>query len=175
MIHKETDRGSMLRMLGDAILFIVNVAMFRTQPITCLRSLCEVIFDKELFGSYATEAVLKDVSLKYARKKTFLPWRVLRSIDLAINGGINLTGLESLRQVESLAEYQRGYLPSRSTVQRCALELHSLGQELIPIEKDPCDLEEMYEYNFEKVVRYILKAFSLDQEAQNDSVELELS
>jgi len=172
IIQKQTDRGSMLRMLGEAILIIVNVVMFRTQPITRLRALCEVIFEKELFGSHATEAVLKDVSLKYARRTIFLPWQILRSIDLAINGGINLTGLESLRQVENLADYQRGYLPSRATVQRCASELHSLGQELIPITRVPCDLGEMYQYEFEKVTRYILKAFSLDHVAKSESVEL---
>jgi len=172
MIKKETDKVSMLRMLGDAILFILNVVMFRMQPITRLRSLCEIIFDNELLGTFATETVLHEVSLKYARKKIFLPWRVLRSIDLAINGGINLTGLESLRQVEDLAEYQRGYLPSRGAVQICAAELHALGQELIPIEKVPCNLGEMYQFDFEKMVRYIIKAFALHQVAQGDSIEL---
>jgi hypothetical protein len=71
MIKKETEKVSMLRMLGDAILFILNVVMFRTQPITRLRSLCEIIFDNELLGTFATETVLHEVSLKYARKKIF--------------------------------------------------------------------------------------------------------
>ena len=72
MIKKETEKVSMLRMLGDAILFILNVVMFRMQPITRLRSLCEIIFDNELLGTFATETVLHEVSLKYARKKNFL-------------------------------------------------------------------------------------------------------
>jgi hypothetical protein len=162
----------MLKMIDDAILFIFSVIMFRTKPVTRLRSLCEVIFDHEIFGSFTTQRVLKDISRKYARSHIFLPWRVLRSIDLAINGGINLTGLESLRKVEDLEDYQRGFLPSRTSVQNCAAELHALGQELIPIEKVPCDLGEMYQYDYEKMVRYIIKVFSLHEIAQNESIEL---
>jgi hypothetical protein len=172
MIRKETERGSMLKMIGDAILFTFSVIVFRTKPLTRLRSLCEVIFDNELFGSFATQRVLKDISKKYARTHVFLPWRVLRSIDLTINGGINLTGLESLQKVEDLEDYQRGFLPSRTSVQNCAAELHALGQQLIPIVKVPCDLGEMYQYDYEKMVQYIIKAFSLHEIAQNDNIEL---
>jgi hypothetical protein len=70
--------------------------MSKTKPLTRLLSLCEVVFDHEIFGSFATQRVSKDISRKYARLHIFVPWKVLRSIDLVINGGINLTGLESL-------------------------------------------------------------------------------
>jgi hypothetical protein len=112
MIKKESERTSMLQMIGDAILFIFSVVMFKTKPLTRLLSLCEVIFDREIFGSFATQRVIKDISRKYARSHIFVLWKVLRSIDLTINGGINLTGLESLRKVEDLEEYQQGFLPS---------------------------------------------------------------
>jgi hypothetical protein len=82
LIRKETERGSMLKMIGDAILFIFSMIMFGTKPLTRLHSLCEVIFHNELFRSFVTQTVLKNISKKYARTHIFLPWKVLRSIDL---------------------------------------------------------------------------------------------
>jgi hypothetical protein len=102
----------MLQLLGDAIMYILSIIMHRTQHITRLRAICTVLFDKELFGAFATQKVEKELSTRFARKYVFLPWKVLRSIDLAINGGINYTGLEALRKVEDLDKYQRGFLPS---------------------------------------------------------------
>jgi FtsZ-binding cell division protein ZapB len=43
-LRKETDRVSMLKMIRDAILFILNIIMYQTQPITRLRALCTVLF-----------------------------------------------------------------------------------------------------------------------------------
>jgi len=172
MLKKEKDRPTLLKMLGEAILFIFSVVMNRTQGLTRLRALVEVVFDNNLFGAFETDKVLKEVTTKYARKTVFVPWRVLRSIDLAINGGINFTGIEALRKAEELGSHQRGMLPSRGMVQKCAMELHVLGQELIPFERLSCPLGEMYKFHHEKMVRFILKAFSLHEIAQQESVEL---
>jgi hypothetical protein len=116
------------------------------------------------------ERVLREETRKYCRKMLFLPWKVLQSLDLAINGGINYNGLESLRQLESLRDYEQGCLPSRSSVQHCAALLHEVGQIMIPFYKIENQLGEMYAFNYEKMVRFILKAFSLDQIAQTESV-----
>jgi hypothetical protein len=134
--HKETNRVSMLQMIGEAILFILNVIMHRTQPHSRLYAIAEVLFERQIFGNIATERVLKDVTHKYTRKNIFVPWRVLRSIDLAINGGINFSGLEALRMVEDLNKHQRGMIPCRTTIQKCANELHQVGQGLIPPRAD---------------------------------------
>jgi hypothetical protein len=91
---------------------------------------------------------------------------------LAIDGGINYNGLKSLHKLEGLHTYEQGCLPSRSSVQRCAAFLHEVGQHHIPFQKVESQLGEMYAFNYEKMVRYILKAFSLDQIAQTESVEL---
>ena len=171
-IKKESDRTSLVKMIGAAILFIFNIIMYRTQPLTRLRALVEAVFEMEIFGSFQTEKVLKEVSTKYARNTVFLPWKVLKSMDLAINGGINFTGLEALRKVEGLGDHQRGFLPSRASVQRCAAQLHDLGQDLIPFEKVDSQLGEMHQFHYEKLVRFILKMFSLHELSLKESVEL---
>jgi flagellar biosynthesis regulator FlbT len=171
-IKKETDRKSILKMIGDVIVAVMSIIISRTQAVTRVRTLYEVIFTNQLYGPVATEAVVREMSKSYARKHIFVPWKVLQSIDMAINGGINFTGIESLRKVENLDSYERGFLPSRSSVQRCAAELHELGQEKVPFYKVESELGEMYQFHYEKMLRYVLKTFQLDEIAQRDRVEL---
>jgi hypothetical protein len=57
-------------------------------------------------------------------------------------------------------------------VQHCAALLHEVGQLLIPFHKTENELGEWYAFNYEKMVRFILKAFSLDSIAETESVEL---
>ncbi len=145
-IKKESDRTSLVKMIGAAILFLFNIIMYHTQPLTRLHALVEAVFEMEIFGSFQTEKVLKEVSTKYARNTVFLPWKVLKSMDLAINGGINFTGVEALRKIEGLADHQRGFLPSRSSIQKCAAQLHDLGQDLIPFGRVASQLGEMVNF-----------------------------
>jgi len=52
----------------------------------------------------------------WTRKHTFIAWKVLWSIDLALNGGKNVTGEVALHIVESLGIFERGCLSSRSSI-----------------------------------------------------------
>jgi len=134
-IHKETNKEYILLMVTAVLLHIMNIIMRKTQQVTRLRTLTQILFQRELFGSVATERVLREETKRYCRKILFVPWKVLQSLDLAINGGINYNGLESLRKLEGLHAYEQGCLPSRSSVQRCAALLHELGQHYIPFQK----------------------------------------
>jgi len=174
-VKKESNRVSMLKMIGEAILLLLSIIMSRTQSITRVRALYDVIFTNQLYGPVATETVVKEMSKAYARKHIFIAWKVLRSVDMAINGGINFTGVEALRQVENLGRYERGFIPGRSSIQRCAAELHQVGQEIIPFYKVPSELGEMYQSHYEKMVRYVLKMFHLNEIAQHEQVELSIT
>jgi hypothetical protein len=171
-IQKETNRPAMLQMIGSALLFILNIIMHKTQQLTRLRAVIEVVFDKELFGSTSTDHVKREQVRKYCRNTIFLPWKVLQGLDTSINGGINYNGLEILRSVEQLQHYERGCLPSRSSVQRCADELHKLGQKLVPVTKQLCAVGELFAFNYGKMLRFILKTFSLYEIAQRDAVHI---
>jgi hypothetical protein len=52
---KETDKQSILGMVGGAILAIMAVIMAKTQSITRLRVVCKALFDTFLFGSHETK------------------------------------------------------------------------------------------------------------------------
>ncbi len=67
--------------------------------------LTQIIFQRVLFGSVAMDWVLGEESKRCCQKILFVPWKVLQSLDLAINGGINNNGLESLQKLEGLCDY----------------------------------------------------------------------
>ncbi len=67
--------------------------------------LTQIIFQRVLFGSVAMDWVLGEETKRYCQKIWFVPWKVLQSLDLAINGGINNNGLESLQKLEGLCDY----------------------------------------------------------------------
>jgi hypothetical protein len=75
-------------------------------------------------------------------------------------------------ELTGLRDYEREILPSRSSVQCCSKELHDLGQELIPVEKVHSELREIFPFDYEKMVHFILHAFSLYEIAQREIVEL---
>jgi hypothetical protein len=56
-IRKETNKVLMLTMIGTAITALLSIIMFKTQKITRLRALCEVLFKNELFGPEASNQV----------------------------------------------------------------------------------------------------------------------
>ena len=85
---------------------------------------------------------------------------------------LNFNGVETLRKVEELEAYQWGVLPSRSSIQKASYELHELGQNHIPFHRRQCDLGEVFQFEFEPFLRFILKTCSLHDVAQRDSVEL---
>jgi hypothetical protein len=172
MIHKETRKPECLAMIGPVIVAVLGLIMWKTQVVSHLFALCEVLFDNNLFGAIPTERVLSQYTKMYCWRYVYLPWKVLQALDLSINGGINYNGLEALHQVEGLRDYERGILPSRSSVQRCSKELHEVGQELIPVKKVRSELGEMFQFDYEKMVRFILRAFSLHEIAQRECVEL---
>jgi hypothetical protein len=80
-------------------------------------------------------------------------------MDLSAVGGLNYNGIETLLKVECTEKYQRGILPARSSVQKTAYELHLLGQQRIPFERKASSYGEMYQYDFEFFLHYVLKVF----------------
>jgi hypothetical protein len=135
---KIMDKNSIIMAVGGAIVGLLSVIMKKTQAVTRLRTVCEALFRSSIFGVEATKVVLAELYKKYVfceHQSLFAAWKVLRAIDTLAVGGLNHNGIETLQTVEKLKKYERGVLPSRSSVQRCAYELNEVGQQLIPFEK----------------------------------------
>jgi hypothetical protein len=164
-----------LHAIGRFLLSLLSIIMRCTHPITCLLAVCDAVFGLAIFGVTITKTVLAEVHKKYIYdeyKDKFAAWRLLRAIDLSPVGGLNFNGIEILRSVEELGSYKRGLLPSRSTIQRASQEMYQLGQQHIPFSRQQCELGEVFQYDYERFVRFLLRSFSLHEITQQESVEL---
>ena len=177
-LKKITDRTALVGVVGSVLVSLMSVLMRKTKPVSRLRVICDALFQNCVFGVEATKTMLSDLYKRFyfqEQRNVFAAWKVLRSIDLSSVGGLNYNGLETLRNVEELERYQRGILPSRSSVQKASYELHDIGQRVIPFEKKQCNIGEMYQYDYERFLRFILKIFQLEAIAERESVELSIT
>ncbi len=60
-------------------------------------------------------------------------------------------------------------------MQRASYQLHEIRQNLNPSKRMQSDFKEMFQYDYEKFLRYILKPFKLDELAQTETVELSIT
>jgi len=172
---KITDKVTQLLAIGAMLVSFLGVIMKRSHNVTRLRAVCDALFKNVIFGAEATGIVLEEIYQKYIfseKKRVFLPWKILRAIDLCMAGSLNYSGVEALRSVEGLGRYERGILPSRSQIQRVAYQLHEVGQHHIPFSKQDSEVGESFAYDYEKFIRFLLKTFKLYEIAQVESVEL---
>ncbi len=145
---KVNDPNLHVSMIGTMLLTFLSTIMKGSHANNRLRTICECIFGTALFGVTATKMVLAEVYKQYIlaeQQSKFSNWWVLRAIDLSPVSGLNYNGIETLGKVEELENYERGILPSGSS---------------------ECLLGEVYQYDFQKTVRFILKAFGLYELAQ---------
>jgi hypothetical protein len=118
--EKIDGKGDRSLAIGALLVSYLAVIMRKTQPVTRLRAVCDALFSNLIFGVEATRTVLGQIYTKHIfveQRRVFLPWKILRAIDLSIAGSLNYNGVETLCSVEELGRYQRGILPSRSQTQ----------------------------------------------------------
>jgi chromosome segregation ATPase len=73
MIYKESRKKERLAMIGTVLVSVIGVIMRKCQVITRIRTLCEAIFDNNLFEAIPTERFLNQYSKMYCRKYVYLP------------------------------------------------------------------------------------------------------
>jgi hypothetical protein len=75
-----------------------NSVMRRIHPITWLRGIVEVLFEKKyIFGAATTAIVLEEMHKRFVAAKhhrILAPWKILCVIDLSIDGYWNYNGAE---------------------------------------------------------------------------------
>jgi len=81
-------------------------------------------------------------------KDKYSAWRLLRAIDLSPVGGLNFNGIEALHSMEKFGSYERGLLPSHSTIQRASQEMYQLGQQHIPFSRQQFELGEVFQHDY---------------------------
>lgn len=79
--------------------------------------------------------------------------------------------MEALGRIQRFSKYQDLSIG----VYMRAGKLLALGQRNIPFQKVNSDIGKMFQFNYEKIVRYLLETFSLHKIAQTESVELRIT
>jgi hypothetical protein len=93
-------------------------------------------------------------------------------MDMAPKGSLNYRGIETLRLVELLQKWERGFLPSSTAIQDKAHKMFEVGQTVCPIKQITSPLGEMFTFEYERTLRLILKTFGLHEIAQSSSIEI---
>jgi hypothetical protein len=89
------------------------------------------------------------------RQVLYVPWKILKAMDMAPKGSLNYRGIETLWQVESLQKWGRGFLPATSVIQDKAKRMFEMGQRVCPIKQVTSPLGEMFSFEYERTLRLI--------------------
>ena len=160
---------------GD-VSFFMNKCLHRTRSKEkCATFVLNMVVSGEMFGQKGKQA-----GQKFVRKqcrKTYTAWGLCKAKDTCHQGCLNLQGIEAVRQVEDLEKYERGMLPSKSSVWREGDELlRKVGYPTFKVtHQDNLSLGEVVMLDFERVVRFVLLINGLIEIARRCSVELGFS
>jgi hypothetical protein len=89
---------------------------------------------------------------KYVREEVYKPWKILKAMDMAPKGSLNYRGIETLRLVESLQKWERGFLPSSTAIQDKANKMFEVDQTVCPIKQITSPLGEMFTFEYERTL-----------------------
>lgn len=91
--EKIDSKGDRSLAIGALLVSYLAVIMRKTQPVTRLRAVCDALFSNLIFGVEATRMVLGEIYTKHIfveQRRVFLPWKILRAIDLSIAGSLTI-------------------------------------------------------------------------------------
>ena len=124
----------------------------KTRPVTRLKVLCKILFEQYLFGYNETKFIFHQMARKYVREEVYKPWKILKAMDMAPKGSLNYRGIETLRLVELLQKWERGFLPSSTAIQDKAHKMFEVGQTVCPIKQIISPLGEMFTFEYERTL-----------------------
>ena len=130
----------------------------------------DMVVSGELFGEAG-----KDASNDFLRKevrKVFTAWRLCKAKDTAHQGCLNLQGIEAVRRTQELEKGKQGFIASKSAIWREGDKLLcEVGYPMFKPTHEDKELGEIFSFDFEMVIRFMLEANTLTKNASLLSVE----
>ena len=131
----------------------------------------DMVVSGELFGEGG-----KDERINFVRKevrKVFTAWRLCKAKDTAHQGCLNLQGIEAVRRTQELEKGEQGFIASKSAIWREGDELlRAVGYPMFKPTHEDKELGEIFSFDFEMVIRFMLEANTLTKIASLSSVEV---
>lgn len=87
---------------------------------------------------------------------------------------MNLTSLEGFRNIQELEKYEKGFIPSRQTVQRTQNKFTKFMSSRVPFYHEYVEelSSEIAYFDPEQLLEYLLEQYGLKETAMHDSVEI---
>lgn len=166
---------------GVSLLALLNRKCRRCTDKRKAAILVDCLWDDAFLDGEAQSSMIDRVC-KYVRSKLFTPWRILKAMDLA-GFNLSLAGIEVLRGIDGGNKYNRGFLPSKSSILRAARKVEANADALCPFtmigrafdESSTDDVGEGFEFDVLKTTKTLFEAFGLMEDAKHRSVELGLT
>jgi hypothetical protein len=135
----------------------------------------KLLFD-EILGSKLYDGEVRKLIDDYVHsyiRDLFKPWRVLKAGDVSAVGALKTSTIRALNEV--IDHENLGIFPSASSVDRARAKLDKYAYEKIGYERRETVYGEVFYLNFEKALRFLLKACQLHDLAQSNSVKVSLA
>jgi hypothetical protein len=137
------------------------------------------MWDSSFLDGEAQRCMIERVRT-YLRKHVFDPWKILKAMDVS-GFNLSLAGVEVLRRVDASGKYERGIIPSKSTLLRSARMVEAAADSHCPFSmigkvfRDVENDEDGFEFDAIKVTATLFEAFGLMSEAKKRPIELALT
>ncbi len=138
---------------------------------TKAKLLVDEILSGRLFEGEAKSAV--DIYIRSHVRELFKPWRVLKAGDVSPIGAFKTSTVKALNDV--IDEKNQGLFPSPTSINRARALLDDYAFQQIGYERRMTKYGEVYFINFEKALRFLLKACHLHDLATKEPVKISLA
>jgi hypothetical protein len=149
--------------------FLYGSRYLKTRAKALVTCIFQVLVKK--YPEYFKDIVQKECR-GYMRENVTRAYKFQRMIDTQPISGLNYGSIEGIRQgVEDLRNYEKGIIPSRSTIARCArqLEFHAASQYGLEIIETNTGPGPVFAFEMCSFRRTILKGFGLTKHAETGS------
>ncbi|KAI2506034.1 hypothetical protein MHU86_8355 [Fragilaria crotonensis] len=151
------------------------------------------MWDNEFLDGEAQRCMIVRVR-EYLRTHVFNPWKILKAMDIS-GFNLSLAGIDVLRRVDASERYERGIIPSKSTILRSARMVEAAADSFCPFSmigrgfrelspenaaiqntnQDGDDFGEGFEFDAVKVTETLFEAFGLSKVAKLRPIEMALT
>jgi hypothetical protein len=151
--------------LTDAIFGFFAVALSGRWLSTKVVAIIDVAFNlvnlKNVAAKNVASSHLRRCVSSHMRSVRYIPWKMLRSIDLASGAGLNYSALDHIRKVEDPFEREQCAMPSATTVKRRAKELEDASEYHFHMEMKDTAYGPVYYFNHEELTRFLFDQYDV--------------
>lgn len=161
-----------IKTLLKAMETFLAVILYGRHMLTKMKVLIDIPFElvtnacsNSRYGRNAKKAAvhLEKRVKAFMRKTVYVPWHILRKIDLNVGGGMNYSVVNHFRDLESPSPYERCAMPEKSQIQHEARALEEHAEKFFPLEFRDTEHGPLYYFGHEELLRVLLDRYNVEK------------